>query len=180
MQTMPIRSARLELTPLCVADADEMVTVLSDPTLYRFTGGEPPTSDQLVRRYTAQVTGPPAGSVEEWHNWIIRTVRGGPAVGYVQATVADGGRHAEIAWVVGAEFQGHGYASEAASAMVGALVGEGVAEIVAHIHPDHAASNAVASRVGLQPTERLVDGEREWRLVLRESDETPERPLSIV
>lgn len=180
MQTTPIRSARLELTPLCVADADEMVTVLSDPELYRFTGGEPPTRDQLVRRYTAQVTGPPAGSVEEWHNWIVRAARGGPAVGYVQATVAERGAHAEIAWVVGTEFQGHGYATEATSAMVGGLLGQEVAEIVAHIHPEHAASNAVASRVGLQPTERLVDGEREWRLVLLPPDDVVERPLSIV
>lgn len=180
METKPIRSARLELSPLAVADADEMVVVLGDPDLYAFTGGEPPTLDQLVRRYRAQVAGPPAGSAEEWHNWIVRPARGGRGVGYVQATVGERGARAEIAWVIGVQFQGNGYAAESASAMVGALLAEGVAEVIAHIHPDHAASNAVAARVGLRPTDRLVDGEREWSLALHATDDTPERPLSLV
>lgn len=148
METAVIRSTRLELTPLAVADADEMVAVLADPALYEFTGGEPPTHDELRRRYAAQVAGPPAGSAEEWHNWIVRPLPGREAVGYVQATVT-GGDRAEIAWVIGAASQGHGYASEAASAIVVALGEAGVTEVIAHIHPRHHASNAVAERVGL-------------------------------
>jgi RimJ/RimL family protein N-acetyltransferase len=180
METQTIRSARLELTPLTVADADEMVDVLGDPSLYRFTGGEPPTLEQLVRRYTAQVAGAPAGTGEGWHNWIVRPSHGGPPMGYVQATITNGGARAEIAWVIGAEFQGNGYAAESASAMVAALGAAGVSEVVAHIHPDHAASNAVAARVGLEPTERLVDGEREWRLMSSSADDRRGHPLSVV
>ena len=181
MQTTPIRSARLELTPLSVTDADEMVLVLGHSSLYEFTGGEPPTLDQLVRRYTAQVAGPPAGSIEEWHNWIVRPLPERRAVGYVQATLSNGATRAEIAWVIGAGFQGNGYAAESSSAMVAALAEAGVSEIVAHIHPDHGASNVVAVRVGLRPTEHMLDGEREWRLALPGGNDVIERPpLSIV
>lgn len=38
----------------------------------------------------------------------------------------------------------------------------GVRELVAHIHPDHAASAAVAVAAGLGPTEEWEDGERRW------------------
>lgn len=35
--------------------------------------------------------------------------------------------------------------------------------IVAHVHPSHAASAAVARHAGLVPTEEIEDGERVWR-----------------
>ena len=51
----------------------------------------------------------------------------------------EGGR-AEVAWIIGAHGQGHGYGSEAAAAMVHALIRAGVPWVTAHVHPDHAAS----------------------------------------
>ncbi|WP_336212329.1 GNAT family N-acetyltransferase [Nonomuraea sp. LPB2021202275-12-8] len=152
---------RIRLVPLAVSDAEEMVEVLSGADLYTFIGGSAPSLEELRVRYTRQAAGSP-DSGQEWHNWIIRTA-GGEAVGYVQATITDGGRRAEIAWVVGSRQQGQGYASEAAQALVTWLDGRGVATIEAHIHPRHAASAAVARRVGLLPTERFDDGERLWR-----------------
>ena len=88
----------------------------------------------------------------------------GPAAGYVQATVtAD---TADVAWVIGEPWQGRGYASEAAQAMVGWLGTHGVRTVTAHIHPEHDASAAVADRVGLKPTLTVEDGERLWRMHL--------------
>ena len=70
---------------------------------------------------------------------------------------------AEVAWVIGVPWQGRGYATEAAQALVAWLEGVGVTTITAHIHPDHEASAVVASRAGLSPTTELEDGERVWR-----------------
>ncbi|MEU2149735.1 GNAT family N-acetyltransferase, partial [Streptomyces globisporus] len=85
----------------------------------------------------------------------------GSLAGYVQATVR--GPRAEIAWVVGTPWQGRGYASEAAQGLAAHLVSAGgVRELVAHIHPDHAASAAVAVAAGLGPTGGWEDGERRW------------------
>ena len=70
---------------------------------------------------------------------------------------------AEIAWLIGVPWQGLGYASEAAAALVAWLDGLGLATIEANVHPRHQASEKVAARAGLAPTEELVDGERVWR-----------------
>jgi RimJ/RimL family protein N-acetyltransferase len=141
-----------------------MVDVLADPGLYAFTGGEPPSLVTLEARYRVQVAGSPDDD-ERWHNWIVRTLDTDEAVGYVQATVTGHGRpEADVAWVVGARWQGRGYAAEAARAMVAWLAEAGVAVVTAHVHPDHAASAAVARKAGLEATGTVEDGEVVWRL----------------
>ena len=47
----------LGLRPLRVDDAAEMAEVLADPSLYEFTGGEPPSVADLERRYAVQTRG---------------------------------------------------------------------------------------------------------------------------
>ena len=164
MTSDQIRSARLSLTPLAVADADEMVGVLSGAALYTFTGGSPPGLDELRARYAGLATGRSPDGREEWRNWILRREPDRTAVGYVQATVVDGGTRAEIAWVVGLSWQRQGFAAEAVQALVAWLDARGVTVIQAHIHPDHAASAAVARRAGLVPMGRsdFDDGEQLW------------------
>ena len=167
MTTDQLRSARLRLVPLTVADAAEMAGVLSGAALYEFTGGTPPGVGELRARYARQAAGRSPDGQEEWHNWILRREPGGDAVGYVQATVTGAtptgqGRRAEIAWVVGLAWQGQGYATEAAQALVTWLEQRGVRVIQAHIHPGHAASAAVARHAGLRPSSTFEDGEQLW------------------
>ena len=160
-----IGTERLVLTPLRVEDADELAEVLGDPQLHEFIGGRPDTVEQLRARYAAMTAGPGRAD-ERWRNWVARRREDGQPVGTVQATLTrDGGRWtAAIAWVVGVPWQHRGYATEAARALVGWLGGQGVHEIVAHVHPGHLASAQVAARAGLQPTPDRVDGEQVWRL----------------
>lgn len=161
--TPRLRTERLDLDPLEVGAADEMRVVLSDPSLYEFTGGEPPDVVALRDRFARLVKGRSSDGAERWHNWIVRTASGGTAVGTVQATVAAAEPQAEIAWVIGLPWQGRGYAAEAATALVAWLEAGGIRTVIAHVHPDHAASAAVARRAGLRPTDELDDGERVWR-----------------
>ena len=74
--------------------------------------------------------------------------------------MADGS--ADLAWVVAVPHQGQGYSREAAAAVRTAPGDGGVARFSACIHPDHAASAAVARALGLTPTETVVDGEVRW------------------
>jgi RimJ/RimL family protein N-acetyltransferase len=159
-----IGTGRLVLSPLRVADADELVEVLGDPALHEFIGGRPDTLEELRRRYVAMVAGPGRPG-ELWRNWVVRRRDDEAAVGTVQATLTRHGTdwRAEVAWVVGVAWQGRGYAVEAARALVGWLEAAGVGEIVAHIHPDHAASARVAAGAGLVVTADEVDGEQVWR-----------------
>lgn len=159
----PFSTARLDALPLDVAYADEMASVLADPALHTFTGGAPEDADALRTRYARQSAGSP-DPAERWWNWVLR-VRGDDCLaGYVQATVNVSDAQAEIAWVIGSGWQGRGYAKEAALGLVAHLLDGGVVRtVVAHIHPDHAASAAVAAAAGLVRTEEWEDGEVRWR-----------------
>lgn len=149
----------LGLRPLRVDDAAEMAEVLADPSLYEFTGGEPPSVADLERRYAVQTRGRSADGSEQWVNEIVEV--DGRAVGYVQATIpADGAT--EIAWVIGAPFQDRGYARQAARLLIEQLADRGVTEVVAHIHPDHIASQRIAAALGMVATHVVLDGETRW------------------
>jgi RimJ/RimL family protein N-acetyltransferase len=161
--TDDVAARRVVLVPLTPDDAEEMVAVLAGDDLYAFTGGRPPTLPALRARYARQVVGHSADGREEWRNWIIRLATDRTAVRYVQATLADDGQRAEIAWVVGRAWQGRGYAKDAAAALMGWLDARGVGVVEAHIHPDHAASAAVASHAGLLATGQFQNGEQLWR-----------------
>ncbi len=148
----------VELTPLTVDHAAAMAEVLSHASLYEFTGGEPPTVEELTARYARQAVGRSPDGSEQWLNWIV--LLDVTPVGYVQATVV--GDTAEIAWVISPSVQGRGLATRAAREMSGLLSAAGVRRLVAHVHPDHAASARVAERLGLRRTDGVEDGEIRW------------------
>ena len=152
--------SRLILEPLRPEDAAEMLAVLSDPALYEFTGGEPPTLDELRERYEWQAVGHSPDGSQQWLNWIVRTVEDGHAIGFVQATIVDG--IADVAWLTGTPWQGRGFATEAAREMVAVLAQLGISHITAHVRADHVASARVAANLGLSPTDEVEDGEVVW------------------
>lgn len=157
---MTISTGRLTLLPLEAAHAEEMAAVLGDPELHAFIGGAPLTEPELRARYTRLVAGSPDPAVT-WCNWVVRLDSEDCLTGTVQATVS--GDTAEVAWVIGTPWQRRGIASEATRAMVAWLGTEaGVHTVIAHVHPDHTASAAVATRVGLAATDRVEDGEIRW------------------
>lgn len=159
---MRITTARLELTPLTADDAEDLFPVLDDPELGRFTGEEPPAGlEELRERFAFWSTRRSPDGDELWLNWVVRLRLDGRAVGHVQATVGDD--DAAIAWVVGTAFQRLGIATEAGVALVAWLrTALGVPVIRGMVHPDHVASQTVAARIGLRPTDRRIDGEIVW------------------
>ncbi|MBO3090060.1 GNAT family N-acetyltransferase [Cellulomonas dongxiuzhuiae] len=161
----PLHAARLALEPLRTDHADEMFDVLDDPRLHTYTGGRPASRAELGDLFARQVVGSSPDGTQGWLNWVLRRHDTGRAVGTVQATLThrpDGGREAELAWVVAGDEQGRGYAREAAVAVAAWLREDGVDTLVAHVHPDHHASAGVARAVGLRPTGTVVDGETRW------------------
>jgi RimJ/RimL family protein N-acetyltransferase len=163
-----------------------MVDLLADRSLYSFYDDElSPSLDELRDRFSRQAVGVSPDGREVWHSWIVRERATGAAIGFVQATVGatagsslasvdtretpyDGRTSAELAWVIGVPWQGRGYATEAAFAVLagvrgpGSATGDDVTLVHAHIAPGHEASETVAHRLGLHPTDVVHDGEIRW------------------
>ncbi|MFE4264227.1 GNAT family N-acetyltransferase [Streptomyces sp. NPDC056883] len=157
---MIIRTGRLTLLPLEAAHAEEMAAVLGDPELHGFIGGAPLTVAELHARYARLAAGSPDPDTT-WWNWVVRLDEADCLVGTVQATVSGG--VAEVAWVVGTPWQRRGIATEAAAGLIGWLRTQAaVHAVIAHVHPDHTASAAVARASGLVPTDEWHDGEVRW------------------
>ncbi|MFJ5531669.1 GNAT family N-acetyltransferase [Streptomyces sp. NPDC093261] len=163
-----ISTRRLELLPLHVEHAEEMAAVLSDPALHTFIGGTPDTPQALRSRYQRMTAGSPDPAVS-WLNWVIRFRDEACLMGTVQATVSPSGHGliAEMAWMVGTPWQGRGIATEAARGLVDWLSRLPVHTVIAHIHPEHRASAAVATAAGLTSTGEWHEGEIRWHRSLK-------------
>jgi RimJ/RimL family protein N-acetyltransferase len=170
-------AGRLDLEPLLARHAAELAPVLDDPALHEFTGGTSLDATALTTRYTRLAGRRSADGSQHWGNWVIRVRETGRAVGTVQATLPVGGPAAglaEVAWVLGREAQGRGYAKEAASSLVARLAAAGWT-VLAHIHPGQLASQRVAGAAGLSPTSAIHNGEVCW---IRSKTESQKRPAS--
>lgn len=170
-----LTTPRLRLEPLRVGHADEAAVTFADPALYTFIGGEPPIEAQLRARYERQVIGHSPDGSQGWLNWMIRQPESEHLIGTVQATLQSMGTVtgtvdalddaelvAELAWVVATGHQGHGYATEAAGAVMHWLRQHQITRFRAHIHPHHQASQRVAQNLSLAPTDTMSDGETRW------------------
>lgn len=150
-RTPYLSTNRLILEPLRVFHAAAMTPVLADLELYEFTGGEPPTHEQLERRFTLMYAGS-RSETEHWHNWIVSLRGSSQLIGHLQATVW--ATACSLAWTTGLRWQGQGYATEGVTAVRDWLRASGANVFLASIHPAHVASQAVASAIDL----RLRDG----------------------
>lgn len=141
-----------------------MVGVLADAAIYEYTGGEPPSFEQLRHRYAAQAVGHSEDGSQRWFNWIVKLRDSKAPIGFVQATVEQSGPElvAEIAWVISPLHQGNGIASEATNVMTTWLRSKGVTSFVAHVHPAHYASIGVARNQGLHQNPLAKNGEIRW------------------
>ncbi|MFD1326060.1 GNAT family N-acetyltransferase [Micromonospora sonneratiae] len=172
----PLVTPRLHLEPLRVAHAREAAPVFNDVRLHTWIGGEPRSFEQLEAQYRRQSAGQSADGTQGWLNWLLRRASDGQLVGTVQATLSrpadervDGRSptdrrlvEAALAWVVGVDHQGNGYAREGALAMAHWLRAHEVDRLTAYIHPGNDASVAVARTLGLAPTDIVLDGEVRW------------------
>jgi len=143
-----LETEHLHLEPLGEHHAALLHPVLQDARIYTYIPQEPPTFEWLRERYR-RLAGrlSPAGD-EVWLNWAVRVKVSGAYVGTVQATLTARGT-AEIAYELGPQFWGQGYAAEACRRMLLLLfTGYGVSEASAQVDTRNAASIALLERLG--------------------------------
>lgn len=128
-----------------------MFELLSDAEIYRYLDYPPPASIEHLRNVYAQLEArkSPDGN-EAWLNWVVRP-HAHPLVGYVQATVASN-RSAYVAYVLGSQHWGRGYALKAMHAMLGHLASAyGVNRCVATVEAENQRSIRLLERLGFRP-----------------------------
>lgn len=147
----PLESDRLILRPRTEADVEDYVAMDSDPEVRRYL--PPDFRDQFDAEAYRRVL-PSRMAVDfgnglgHWSLWLKEDP--GVFVGTALLIPVEGrGPDVEIGWRLPKRFWGHGYAGEAARAVLHhgqAVVGSN--GIVALIHPDNAASIGVARKLG--------------------------------
>ncbi|MFN8020271.1 MAG: GNAT family N-acetyltransferase [Acidimicrobiales bacterium] len=146
------RTDRLLVEPLGHEHADGLFAALDDPRVGEHIGGPDVTTiERLHHRIDRLAEGPPADWAEDrWLNWVARRTDDGVIVGRLEATAYPAG-WAEIAYVFGPAFWGHGYATEGVRWMIQHLRAElGIADLWGAVHPDNAGSIRLLERLGFE------------------------------
>ncbi len=145
-------SQRLRFAPLIPRHAASLSEALLDPAVYEFIGGDRPESiDALAARFEHFAAGPPAiRPTERWWNIAVFSLEDSRGLGRLEATLIDD--RAEIAYLLGSDHWGKGYAFEAMSWFHDRLAEDGaVSKLWATVLPTNKKSVRLLQRLGYSP-----------------------------
>jgi RimJ/RimL family protein N-acetyltransferase len=151
-----LRTARLRLRPWTTGPADlaRLADLYGRPEVTRWLGGGPSVSpDELVDRW-AQVH----ARDERFGCWAIERPDGVVAGTVLLKPLPRGVGEVEVGWHLHPDSWGHGYATEAARAVIDRAFEAGLPEVYAVVRPGNEASVAVCRRLGMAPLGRM----RRW------------------
>jgi len=148
---LPLETERLRIRPYRDDDATPLHEVFESPEVMKWTPSAPSkdvaeTAQRLARTVAFTARQPPGMGL-----WALELKSSFEFLGQVGLFPVEGkGPEVEVAYELAPRVWGHGYATEAARALVDYGFGElGLRRIVALILPDNARSRNVASKSGL-------------------------------
>jgi RimJ/RimL family protein N-acetyltransferase len=144
----PIETERLRLEPFQESDGDALYVMESDAEVKRYAGGvlTRQQSDKMLKRFIASVRDTGFGPVAIKERATDRIV--GLCGFYENSELQE----VEIFYGLARDAWGQGYATEAARALALALAGiqqQGLATIVAPVHPQNVRSIRVLEKIGM-------------------------------
>jgi RimJ/RimL family protein N-acetyltransferase len=151
-----LRTGRLRLRPWTTSDADiaRLTDLYSREEIIRWVGGTPSVPPvELVSRW-AEVH----ALDERYGCWAIECADASVAGTVLFKPLPNGVGEVEVGWHLHPDSWGHGYATEAARAVIDRGFGAGVPEVYAVVRPGNQASMAVCARLGMQ----LIGRFRRW------------------
>ncbi|MDZ5622973.1 GNAT family N-acetyltransferase [Nocardioides bizhenqiangii] len=162
-----LETERLILRPWQHDDAPRLLDILSRIEVMKWLGDGPPKlmkdleeAHERIDKYAERSVEPPRGI------WAIEPKAGGEPRGtalLVTLPDAEDGE-VEIGWHLHPDSWGHGYATEAASAVLAHGFAAGLPEILAVTHLGNRPSQRVCRRIGMRPqgvVEKWYDGPSE-------------------
>ena len=151
-----LRTDRLRLRPWTASAADlaRLRDLYGREEVTRWLGGTPsvPPAELVERWATVHAHDPRFGC------WAIELPDGSVAGTVLFKPLPNGVGEVEVGWHLHPDSWGHGYATEAARAVIARGFAAGLPEVYAVVRPGNEASIAVCRRLGMQPLGRL----RRW------------------
>jgi RimJ/RimL family protein N-acetyltransferase len=146
---LPIKTTRLVLRRFSVEDLGAFQAYRSDPDLARYQGWQP-TSDEQARVFLAEQSKQELGSAGQWLQVAVTLRDAGEVIGDLGLCMLDEGKgEVTLGFTMVRSAQRHGYATEAVTAVLDALLGGGRARsLVAVTDVRNAAAEALLRRVG--------------------------------
>lgn len=137
---MAFDTDRLEVRPVEAGDLELLVGLNGDAAVMRFISGTASSVQETATELEAAIGA----------RWLVFRRPDGPFLGWVGAVpVADGSEY-DIGWRFVRSAWGHGYASEAAQALIDRLFREGAQRVFAQTMAVNRRSRAVMERLGLR------------------------------
>jgi RimJ/RimL family protein N-acetyltransferase len=146
-----IKTDRLIVRPWRLDDADRFFDIYRRQEVTRWIGAEPMQDRreaiELIERILAQLD----ETDSRFGSWaVVDRSSGVPVGGVGLKPLPDGEGEVEIAWNLHPDSWGHGFASEAAGALLARGLADGLPEVWAVTYLDNHRSAAVCRRIGMQ------------------------------
>ena len=144
-----LRTERLLLRPLVAADVPDVLAYRGSPEVCRYLLHEPRDEAEVRARIAETFATAPAHDGDDLQ---LAVESQGRVIGEVNLhLVSTVHRQAEIGWVFNPEHQGHGFATEAATALLEtAFTDWGVHRAFAQLDPRNVASARLCDRLGMR------------------------------
>ncbi len=157
--TYPLRTDRLSLRPWRLEELDRYHSLRGDPDVARFLYDEALTRTEAAEKLAGLQT--EITEAGRWINLAVEVTASGEVVGDVGLCWrSDEHRQAEIGYVFHPDSRGHGYATEAARAIVDlAFTALGAHRVAGHLDSRNRASAALLERLGMRREAHLVQNE---------------------
>ena len=151
MKHQDFQSNRLNMQLVEARLAPMIWSLLSDPSLYTFVPQDPPTLENLEKRYLFWENRLSPDKTEYWLNWVIFEKDSNSPIGTLQAGVHIESQVATIAYKVGTSYQRKGYGTESVIAMIEHLRTDyGVTQIKAWIDTRNVPSISLVEKIGMK------------------------------
>jgi RimJ/RimL family protein N-acetyltransferase len=153
-----IEGERIRLDALRDDDFEPLYEIQSDPVVCRYLLYEPRSRGKVAEVLTRDAAATRLAKPGDYLQPAIRDSDGRflGTMYFELKSVED--RTAEIGWLVGPGFQGHGYAREAAGMLLDLAFGElGLHRVIAELDPRNTASVRVCERLGMRKEGHFVE-----------------------
>ena len=156
----PLRTERLVLRAMTAEDVDDIHAYQSREDVCRYLPYEPRTREEVAERVARYAqTNELCGDGDYWQLAVERASDPGRAIGDVYFSVKSTANSAGmIGWTMHPDFHGHGYMTEAASAVLEIAFAEiGLHRVAADLDPRNAGSIALCKRLGMREEAHFVE-----------------------